>query len=879
MQGASAIGIFTTDIYLNITSWNDWLERVTGLKEEAVKGKHLSKVIPEIEKRGFMERFLTVLTDGVVEVLSHVFHQYLIRVPLNEPVGKYNEMQQRVTISPLTQDEEITGVLVTIEDITAGLSGLEESGDIDGLSSESWSERRDVAGSLAHAGKTIIAEVLRKIRFEHSNPSVLSSAMRVISLSYEDVTDFLIEFLHDKDKDLRTYAAQMLGEKNGHAVIEALMTALDDPDANVRYHAIESLGKLKAFQAVERLSEIALERDFFTSFPAIDALKAIGDVRASRLIYPLMDDELLSEAVIEALSELGEAEIVPVMIERINNGTKRAVPLVKALIRIAERYEEILGDTHFIADLVAENLKSTGLENLVKSLEAVSAEDLTRFITVLGWIDNNESRIALTKYLGRDDTRNKVIEAFVLSGQKVVELLISQLSGESAVRQSAIIALGRIGDNRATEALLPFLKDDEVAVICCSALAKIGDRRAFTDLLQLLGHDNAAIRRSAIAALNSIGHPDLSRKVVEMLSDRNPHVRESALRIAGYFGFPECRIFVQRLLSDMDQEVRIAAIECLPYFEDERMISALKCLCQDNDPKIRVAAVKSLGQMSSRQSWALLESSLGDGDEWVRYYAIRSIDNHGYLDVLGRIKEISVNDVAPFVRLAAIEYLGHIGGQTSVSILSSLTGDENRDVALTAVNSLGDIHHPDALHPLLALTKSIDADIRKTAIEAIGRRGGKGTPEILQWVSLTEKDPGIKNSAIKGLRQIANPESINALLNITADPENREKAICLLSSLTAEKIGLVCSGLGHRNVIVRTAVVEILLRNHTPQASDMLGGCLSHADSSVRLASIYALYRLGNRNHMKKLIGLKNYDPDPVVRKAVEELIMAGSPE
>jgi HEAT repeat protein len=882
MQSISDIGIFTTDAFLKITSWNDWLQTATGMKEESVLGKPLALVIPDIDKRGFKERFLKVLTDGVVEVLSPLFHHYLIRIPLDEPTGKFREMQQRVTISPLTEEDHISGLLVTIEDITAGLAGGRTeaySSDIQELSSESWSRRRDVAGSLAHAGKAIISEVLRKIRLEHSNPSVLSSAMRVISMSNEDVTDILTEFLHDKDKDLRIYAAQMLGEKNSTSVVEALIGALDDPNPNVRYQAIESLGRLKAFQAVEKLSEIALDRDFFTSFPAIDALKAIGDVRASRLILQLIDDEMLAEPVIEALAELGEAEIVPPVIERINSQSGKIIQLVKALGRIAERYDEVLGDSAYIADLVAENISNEGLRNLVKSLETATADDLNSLITVLGWIDTSESRIALTRYLGHNGARKVVIEAFVTSGQKVVDLLISQLVGEPEVKQSAVTALGRIGDPRATEALLPLLKDDEMAVICCSAIAKIGDRRAFNDLLELLGHENPAIRRAAIAALNSIGHPEMARKVASMLSNENPYVRESALRIAGYFGFPECRIFVHRLISDIDQDVRVAAIESLPFFEDERMISALKCLGDETDPKIRVAVVKSLGQMSSKQSLPLLKKALDDPDEWVRYYALKSIDNHGYLDILYKIREIAVNDSAPFVRTAAVEYLGHIGGQTSVSILSTLADDVNRDVALTAVNSLGDIHHPDAYHPLLALSRSPDRDLRKAAVEAIGRRGGKGSPDILQWVALTEKDHEIRSSAMRGLRMIANPESVKALLNITADASNREKAICMLSTLPSEKIGMVREGLGHKNIMVRTAVVEILLRNHTPEASEILAGCLSHSDQNVRLAAIYALHRLGNRKYMKKLIGLKNYDPDPVVRKAIEELIMAGPPE
>jgi HEAT repeat protein len=180
-------------------------------------------------------------------------------------------MQQRVTIAPLAQEEEIHGTLVTIEDVTREMiSRLEKASlsaaGIQALSSQDWTVRREAAESLSSAGKTIISEVLRRIRFEHKDLSILSSAMKVISMSEADVNDFLMEFLGDEDTELRIYAAQMLGEKNSPVVVEALINALDDPDTNVRYHAIESLGKLRAFQAVEKLAEIAMTRDFLRHF-------------------------------------------------------------------------------------------------------------------------------------------------------------------------------------------------------------------------------------------------------------------------------------------------------------------------------------------------------------------------------------------------------------------------------------------------------------------------------------------------------------------------------------------------------------------------------------------------------------------------------------
>jgi PAS domain S-box-containing protein len=876
----SHIGIFTTDVNLNITSWNDWLVQATGLSEDSVKGRQLIRVIPEIEKRGLHERFLSVLTDGNVELLSSVFHHYLIRVPLQITSEKFSEMQQRVTIAPLMEEGIIHGTLVTIEDVTKQLESTDRNQLISGLeqlSSPDWQARSDAAMKLSSAGKTIISEVLRKIRYEHRNLSILSSAMKVLALSDTDVSDILIEFLNDDDTELRIYSAQMLAERNTPKVIAALIWALDDKDINVRYHAIESLGKLRAFQAVDRLAEIALSRDFFIAFPAIDALKSIGDNRAFRLIYPLIDDETLGQPVIEALGELGDSDAIPFLAQQINKNSPLMPSITGSMARIAERYQITLHQGAYIADIAKQNLSTEGIRNLLDYFGKAPENSLNAAITVLGWIDDPEVHRALTRFLGHPGTNKKVIDALVSSGKKVTDLLISQLSEETEIRQAAVMALGRIGGENIVEALMPLLKDDELAVICCGAIAKIGDRRAFNSLLDLLGHHNPSIRRAAIAALNSIGHPDMGGRILELLSSNDHLELESAVRIAGYFGFPECAGKIMDLCSASNVNVRIAAIEVLPFFEDSNIIESLKQFISDPEPKIRAAVVKSLGQMEDLQSVSLLEQSLDDLDGWVRYYAIRSLDQQGKSGFIQKIRDVAIHDSMPFVRLAAIEYIGHTSGNESVSVLTSLTGDTDRDVALSAIKALGDINHPDAVPTLLALSKSTDNEIKKWSIESLGKTKGSGVSDALQWIALTEKDPAIRKTALKSLRMEGSKESVRALINLTSDPENRENAISALSTLPAEMIDTISEGLNHRHPVVRIAIVEVLFRIHTPLASARLAECLNHNDVNVRLATIRALHRLGNRSYMKKLHDLKTSDPDPVVRKAAEDIFQ--SPE
>ena len=134
---------------------------------------------------------------------------------------------------------------------------------------------------------------------------------------------------------------------------------------------------------------------------------------------------------------------------------------------------------------------------------------------VLGWLEGEAVQRALTRLLGHGTVQVAGRRGARSQRQRRRGLLIEQLHAEDLeTRQAAAVALGRIGDRRATAALVAALGDRELAVAAAGALARIGDADAFDALIALLGDADPAIRQSVIAALNSIGHPDMPRRIV-----------------------------------------------------------------------------------------------------------------------------------------------------------------------------------------------------------------------------------------------------------------------------------------------------------------------------------------------------------------------------
>jgi len=120
MNGSGELGIVTIDRAATIQSWNAWLAVVTRLSEDDVRGRPLLSLVAPA-RREIVGAFLDeVLSSGTSRVLAPAFHHYLFACPPREPSTHFTEMQQFVTIAPLTSGEGIRGAMITVEDVTNG---------------------------------------------------------------------------------------------------------------------------------------------------------------------------------------------------------------------------------------------------------------------------------------------------------------------------------------------------------------------------------------------------------------------------------------------------------------------------------------------------------------------------------------------------------------------------------------------------------------------------------------------------------------------------------------------------------------------------------------------------------------------------------------
>ncbi len=312
----------------------------------------------------------------------------------------------------------------------------------------------------------------------------------------EDNTEMLLEALKNEDGCVRVAASLALGEMREEIAAESLLQLLTKDYREVRNSAALALGMIGSERAVEPLiNELKHNDDVHVQCSAALALGKIGDERAvSPLIQKLYNkntDVRNSAAV--ALACIGD---------------ERAERAVEPLIEIVD------GSVYYGSMRLAFVEEDAELKkNAVLALGEIGDKRARKVLSDI--LEDNgkdeELRIASVSALGK------------IGDPRSVELLVEVLNDESEsirLRKEAVSALGRMEDIRGARALVPFLTDSELGTPAAEALAEIGDI-AIDPLVEVLNEETGDIRlrKDAVSLLGRIGNRRSAEALVPFLTD------------------------------------------------------------------------------------------------------------------------------------------------------------------------------------------------------------------------------------------------------------------------------------------------------------------------------------------------------------------------
>jgi FOG: HEAT repeat len=242
------------------------------------------------------------------------------------------------------------------------------------------------------------------------------------------------------------------------------------------------------------------------------------------------------------------------------------------------------------------------IEPLLQMLESKNAVERSNAARTFGLMSDKRALEPLIKLLVSDTDcgpRGNIAEALGKIGdEKATDALIESLNDtEAFVRRESAEALGKLKNEKAVEPLIKLLKDPvfKVRADAATALKEIGDDRAVAPMIEVLDSRGGGwywsadfFIKAAILNFKSIRTIEL---LIEAFRSDNIDIKQPAAETVAKMGNIALKPLVQAL-EDEDIEVRYYAAKSLRLKGDKRAIKALMKVTdnEDEDIDIRVAS-------------------------------------------------------------------------------------------------------------------------------------------------------------------------------------------------------------------------------------------------------------------------------------------------
>ncbi|MBF0238486.1 MAG: HEAT repeat domain-containing protein [SAR324 cluster bacterium] len=232
----------------------------------------------------------------------------------------------------------------------------------------------------------------------------------------DKATDIAIGFLDSSDKGERTRAADLLGKIGGDKAGKALTEKIDDPDPEVQATIIVNVGKTGYTPASAKL------------------VKMVPDARGE-----------IFEAVGKAIRQLGDPAI-SLLVEDFHAPSKKA------------SQEQIKKMLVYIGPGVT--------ESIARSMKNKSYFENKANFDILIEIRNPAVASMMLPYIEDEEVAHLVVEGLTKLGSMAVDpvmeklRIVSQASGNAALKERLVKVLGQIKDPRATTILEPMSQDE-----------------------------------------------------------------------------------------------------------------------------------------------------------------------------------------------------------------------------------------------------------------------------------------------------------------------------------------------------------------------------------------------------------------------------------
>lgn len=460
------------------------------------------------------------------------------------------------------------------------------------------------------------------------------------------------------------------------------------------------------------------------------------------------------------------------------------------------------------------------------------------------------------------------------------------------VRRRAALALGGERPPGALEALEEALadRDADVRQAAVIALGRLGDERALEILARpmVLEDPSANIRWAAVKALGQLGSLSQVGVLTGALEDPEWIVRNEALLVISDFiravpdrmTVEERKSFI-RLLTIPDEEVRRLVIDTLARrstFGLQEMVEAL----HGKSRKVRSGVAEALGESRDPRSVLPLIEATRDQSGIVRAAAVKGLGKLGDHRAVEAVIVVLGGSYIPASK-AAVEALVKLGERAVKPLCNALTYAISKNHRRNVIRALGGIRHPMAILPLLNCLSSTYYVVRTAAVDALSAYGEVVVDDLVAMVQVSnvqvddllnevshEKNKRLRLRAIRALGELKDARAIRPLREVMKE-DDEEYHNTTQEALS--KIGLAAWS--------RCGAVNALGNIESPAAVSALIEATGDYSEHVRGAACRALAKIGDAVSIPTLLKALERDENPMVRREAAKalrLIGAQSP-
>jgi len=372
---------------------------------------------------------------------------------------------------------------------------------VDLLSEDEYSKSAIIEILTVHKDRLNVRQLLGQIYF--LQPSEKAAVFKLIDeVTTVELIPDLLSRMDGKDPQVKMHIINVLSRFNTPEVHKALQEQLKDTNKLVRQSALAGIAKMGGDVSIDLVCSLLLDSDVDVINKAVDVIVHMNNPETVKYLIPALkaENEFSRRAAVEILNEIGTTNSIKYL------------------------------------------------------LEAVADED---------WWVRSRASDALAR----------------IGGERVVSAVLELVKDKDEnIRRAAIEILNSCGDKRAVEHLIEATKDKDwwVSERAADALGGLRDKRAIPAIVKMVERNDRSLP-VALTTLGKLGDPKLIDRVLPFLQRPEKDVRVAAIEaltnLADEQRLELVRAHIQQALQGGDETIVRAAAKAVQKL-DGRMTSS-----------------------------------------------------------------------------------------------------------------------------------------------------------------------------------------------------------------------------------------------------------------------------------------------------------------